>query len=327
MDRPLVAVVMAGGTGTRLYPASRRHRPKQFLSFGSDRSLLERTIDRLEFADDVIVSTQAAFADDVQEHIAEESVIVEPEGKDTGPALLYATHVVDTRYDDPVVLCVPSDHVIEGDFEAVARRTAEVAIETGGLVTIGIEPQEPDTGYGYIQPGKERGGYAPVDAFHEKPDRDTAAHYVDEGYYWNAGIFAWTPATLRREARDTPLDPLLEALAEDEPEAGFSVVESISVDRAVMERSADVYVVPGAFAWDDLGSWDAVARVFGEELAASLQLDTDGVVVAGDDVHVTAIGVSDLVIAAYDDRILVVPTDETQRVRDAVDELQENGLF
>ncbi|WP_299335932.1 mannose-1-phosphate guanylyltransferase [Haloplanus sp.] len=336
MDRPLIAVVLAGGTGSRLYPASRSDRPKQLLALGDGAdSLLERTVARVGFADEVVVSTRPDIAGAVREAVPETTVTVEPAGRDTGPALVYATHRVRERFDDPVVLAVPSDHHVAGDFETTARRGGRVAAETGSLVTFGVEPTRPETGYGYVEPGADRGDHADVAAFHEKPDADTARRYVEAGYYWNGGIFAWTPEAFLSAARSTPLAPLVEALERDDAAAGFEAVDPVSVDHAVFERADDVVVVPLAVEWDDLGSWDALRRllpadddgtVVGGD-AEAVTVDATNNLVAGDDVHVSLVGVEGLTVVAYGDRVLVVPTEKAQRVRDVVADLERRGEF
>jgi len=335
-DRSLVAAVLAGGIGSRLYPASRSHRPKQLLALGNgDETLLERTVSRVAFADEVVVVTRPEFADAVRETVPEASVLVEPAGKDTGPALAYATHWIDERIDDPTVLALPSDHHVAGDFETAACRGARVAAETAALVTFGVDPTRPDTGYGYIEPGRDHGDYAEVDAFHEKPGAETATAYVDRGYYWNAGIFAWTPAAFRTAAAGTPLEPLLDALDAGTPGDGFAAVDPVSVDHAVLERADDVVTVPLDVEWDDLGSWDAFQRLLpadedGTVVAGDAEvvsLDATDNVVASDGVHVSLVGVEGLAVVAYDDRVLVVPTEDTQRVRDLVATLKERGEF
>lgn len=339
-----VALVLAGGVGSRLYPASRGDRPKQFLALGGEEPLLARTVDRLAFADRVVVATRERFADDVADHLAEHipevdsEVLIEPAGKDTGPALTYATHSIrETSEGESVVVAAPSDHhVPEEDveeFRETIRTAARVAGETGRLVTVGVEPTRPEPGYGYIEPGADRGDYREVRRFVEKPDRETAEEYVAAGYYWNAGIFAWTPDAFLAAARDSPLEPLVDALEAGDPAAGFDAVAPESVDHAVMERADDVAVVPAGFDWDDLGAWDALARILAVDadgnavLGEALTLDAADNVVASDGTHVSLVGVDGLAVVAWDDRVLVVPKEEAQRVREVVDRLKEAGLF
>jgi len=354
MDVPIVAVVMAGGTGTRLYPASRSDRPKQFLSFGRDRSLLARTVDRCSFADEVVVLTGERHAERVHDHAPEATVLVEPAPKDTGPALVYAAAQLRELLGECVLLNLPSDHVVgsearrasgsraepgDGGFADVARTACEVAAgagpdaDGGHLVTLGVEPDRPATGYGYIEPGADRGAYREVAQFREKPDAEAAADLLERGCYWNAGMFAWRPGALLSAARDSPLAPLVAALADDRPGEGFDAVEPVSVDYAVMERADDVAVVPADVAWDDLGAWDALARVLAADddgnvaLGDALTVDATGNVLASDDKHVSVVGADDLVVAAFDDRVLVAPKDDAQRVRAVVAQLREEGLF
>jgi len=333
MTPPLVGLVMAGGTGTRLYPASRSDRPKQFHRLGGEASLLARTVDRLDFADEVFVVTDERLAPRVHEHAPTAGVLVEPQARDTGPALVYATHRIREQVGDCVVLAVPSDHVVDGAFADTARRAARVAVETGGLVTIGVEPTGPATGYGYIQPEAEQSGAFSVAQFREKPDRETAKRFVRDGFYWNAGMFAWTPEALLREAHESPLAPLVEALESGEPPTGFAAVDAVSIDYAVLERTDRAFVVPADFEWDDLGAWDALERVLESDadgnavLGDALAVDATGNVLASDDAHVSVVGVDDLVVAAFDDRVLVVPKKESQRVREVVSRLRAEGLF
>ncbi|MGQ3411647.1 mannose-1-phosphate guanylyltransferase [Natrinema sp. LN54] len=351
MDRPVIACVLAGGTGSRLYPASRGDRPKQFLALGGERSLLSRTMDRTAFADERYVLTRDSFADEIHDHAPEAGVLVEPDGKDTGPALVYAAWRLRERFDrEPVLVCLPSDHHVEDEaaFATRLERAAEIAVETDGLITLGVEPTRPSTGYGYVVPSRSdfdggSGGadYAAVDRFTEKPDREEAARLVDSGAYWNAGVFAWTPGSLLNAARDSPLAPLVAALEDGDPDRGFDAVDPVSVDYAIMERAADVFVTSLSVAWDDLGTWDAVGRTL--EAAADaddagatandavagdiLPIDAANNVVAAPDAHVSLLEVEDLIVAAYDDRILVAPRDSSQRVRDAVARLRERDLF
>ncbi|WP_123536840.1 mannose-1-phosphate guanylyltransferase [Halosimplex salinum] len=337
MPDTIVAVVLAGGTGTRLYPASRSDRPKQFLSFGGDQSLLAETVERAGFADEVYVLTRPDLADQVREHAPNAAVLTEPEPKDTGPALAYAAHRVREQVGDCTLVCLPSDHHVEGDFANTLEGAASVAAETDSLVTVGVEPTRPETGYGYIKPGEEATtdaghAYYPVETFTEKPDQGAAMRYRHHGYYWNAGMFAWTPDAFLREAADSDLAPLVDALDDGDPEGGFDAVDPVSVDYAVMEATENAALVPATFEWDDLGAWDAIERVLdGDEdgnvvLGDGLTVDAENTVVATDG-HASVVGVDDVVVASYGDRTLVVPKRQAQRVREVVAELEADDLF
>lgn len=344
-----VAVVLAGGRGTRLYPASTADTPKQFQSFGADRSLLTRTVDRARaVADRTFVLTREAYADRIHEHAPGVGVLVEPEPKDTGPALVYAAYRIREQVDDPVLLCLPSDHLVGEGYAETFARACEVARETGGLVAVGVRPTRAATGYGYVEPGEDHGDYAAIASFTEKPDAATAAGFRERGFLWNAGIFAWTPDALLDAAREAGMGAFVDELAED-PAAAFAAVEAVSVDYAVMEPVADAgsdpvadagseavaaraYVVPADVAWDDLGSWDALERVReGDDagnvrLGETLALDAaDCVLAAGEGQHVSAVGVRDLVVAAYEGRVLVVPKSSAQRIREVVAALEETA--
>jgi mannose-1-phosphate guanylyltransferase len=332
MTPPLVAVILAGGTGTRLYPATRSDRPKQFRSFGRDRSMLAETVRRAGFADEVYVLTRPSFADAIREHAPSAAVLTEPAPRDTGPALVYAAHRIREQVGECVLCCLPSDHHIDGGFESTARQASQVAVETGSLVTIGVEPTRPETGYGYIEPGPDHGTHCEVASFTEKPDAGTAREYLDAGYLWNTGTFAWTPSDFLACARETELAPLVQALEADDAERGFEATPSVSVDYAVLETADDVAVVPARYEWDDVGSWDALERVLDADedgnvaLGESLTIDARENVLASDG-HVAAVGVDDLVIASFDDRTLVVPKAQAQRVRTVVQRLREDDAF
>jgi mannose-1-phosphate guanylyltransferase len=330
MDRPLVAVILAGGTGTRLYPASRPDRPKQFLSLGGERSLLERTVDRTAFADERHVLAPPRYADAVREHAPGVAVLAEPAPKDTGPALVYAAARIREQVGECVLVCLPSDHHVAGGFEPTAREAARVAVDTGALVTIGVEPDRPATGYGYIQPdATDDAAGQRVAQFVEKPDEAMAREYVAAGWYWNAGIFAWTPDALLAAAAESPLAPVVEAVEAGEPERGFERVAAASIDNAVLEAASDLYVVPADFEWDDLGTWDALGRVLDADEQDNVALgdvtrrDARGCILATDG-QLDVIGVDDLVVASFGDRTLVVPRSVCQRVREIARERTDN---
>ena len=339
-----VALVLAGGIGSRLYPASREDRPKQFLPVGGDESLLARTADRADFADEVVVATRPRFADEIDEHAPDAEVFVEPDGKDTGPALTYATHRIQELYGETtdeslVIVALPSDHYVGDDvaFRETMNAGARVAAGTDRLVTFGVTPDRPETGYGYVEPGDVRAvdgtAFHDVARFHEKPEAGTAREYVEAGYLWNSGMFAWTPERFLAAAADSALAPLVEALADGDPTAGFEAVEPVSVDYAVFEAAEDVAVVDADFTWDDLGTWDAFDRVLDRDgdgnvaIGDHTTVDAADNVIASDDKHVSLVGVSGLAVVAYDDRVLVVPKGEAGRVRELVSLLAERGEF
>jgi mannose-1-phosphate guanylyltransferase len=331
MSRTLVAVILAGGTGTRLYPASRPDRPKQFLSLTGERTLLEQTLDRTQFADRRYVLTREAYADTVRDLAPDVGVLVEPAPKDTGPALVYAAHRIARQVEDPTLLCLPSDHAIGGGFTETARRAVDVAGATGDLVTIGIDPDRPATGYGYIQPASDVGEHAQrVERFVEKPEADKAEEYVDAGWYWNSGIFAWTPEALLDAAARSDLAPLVEALEAGDPARGFEAVRAESIDNAVLETAENRSVVAGFFEWADLGSWDGVGRVLeGDEdgnvslptttdVTGEVQtLDTRNCVLATDR-RLSTVGLEDLIVASFDGHTVVVPRGDSERIREVL---------
>lgn len=311
------AVVLAGGVGSRFWPLSTPERPKQLLPLVDERSLLENTIDRLEalvHPERTLVLTSASLVTAIAAAIPSidvANIIAEPRPAGTAAALAFAAALIAERAgDDAVMTCVHADWSISDPdgFRATLSHAADVAEREHGLVTVGIVPTRPDPGFGYIEPGIpiERGDARRVSRFVEKPTRERAAEMVAQGYLWNSGIFVWRVGDFLKEIRShTP--EVAVALGEidgkhDAAERFFSAARSISVDVGVLERSDCVYVIPGDFGWDDVGTWAALHRVRAADSSGNV---ASGTVHAADScsnvVHaegnaVVLYGVSDLVV-------------------------------
>lgn len=335
-------VLMAGGRGERFWPRSTEGMPKQFLRVDGDHSLLRRTFDRaldLVPAAAIYVVTNEKYAGLVRQELPllpEQNLILEPRGRNTAPALGLAVQYLEP---ETILIAMPSDHHIVG--KARFRVTLESAVEAARLdylVTIGIPPTRPETGYGYIQMGAElaEGTILPlhrVSRFTEKPDRSTAERYVASGEYaWNSGILVARAGLLEQEI-SRHLPEVHEALVEirraspEWPALSGSAVErfagipSISIDKGVLERSDRVAVVPGHFGWNDLGDWAALSRLLpldenGNAVIGEVLLqDAARMVVHGSDRLVVALGVSDLIIVDTPHVLLVCGRDQAQEVR------------
>ena len=264
------AVILAGGSGSRFWPLSTPSRPKQVLPLSGDRSTAEEAFARLEGLvprERILLVTGAALAGPLQEllGISPENLLVEPRAASTGPALIWATWEAFRRDPDAEVLSLHADWAVR-DADAF-RRAADLALRTAtthnALVTVGIVPSRPETGYGYIVPGPSLDNQArTVARFSEKPDAATALTLLAEGALWNSGLFAWTARTLLRETRaHTPeVARHLSTLERGDVNQFFENVTPVSIDVGLLERSNAVVVVPGIFPWDDIGTWDALAR-------------------------------------------------------------------
>lgn len=345
-------VILCGGAGTRLWPLSRSDRPKQFLDLTEGGSMfqktLERVADRARFAPPIMVSGgQHLEAIEAQCGEAPAAVILEPVRRNTAPAIALAAHWLAGHDREAVMLVMPSDHHIainDAFLDAVER--GAVAAQAGRLVTFGIRPDAPETGYGYLEMEATEvvHGVKGLRQFVEKPDRATAERYLaNPNFAWNAGIFMFRAGDFLDElASFAPAigEATARALANATvngnrimPDAAsFAGSPDISVDYAVMEHTRRGAVVPVAMGWSDVGSWDAVARIGsgdadGNKLKGSAQIfDCSGTLAFGaDGMLVTALGVSDLVIIATRDSVLVMPRDRAQDVKKVVAALKDTA--
>ena len=349
MNTTLIPIILAGGKGERFWPVSRKKRPKQFLCLdGSDRSLLQATADRLlELAggwDKLWVITSAIIADGVKEQLPdlpETNILVEPEGKDTAPAVAWATLEVSKQHgQDAVVGFFPADHWI-GDaqaYEQTLKASAMLAEQEKAIVTLGIKPNYPATGYGYIEQGETKGEFGglpvyQVSRFTEKPDRATAQSFIDTGKFsWNSGMFIFKAGVVLDELK-TYAPEIIQPLIE-KGKTAYSQIEKKSIDYALMEKTQLAHVLPANFGWDDLGDWNGVERLLkgdkeNVELATHVSQDTQGAVVyaSDEDEVIVTIGLEDIVIVRDRNVTLVVHKERTQDIKQIVKALQKDPKF
>lgn len=346
---PLITpVILSGGSGTRLWPMSRSARPKQFLPLASDKTMFEATCARVadasRFAPPLVVAN-AAHADLIEEQLgdtATASLLLEPMARNTAPAIALAALACPA---DAVMLVIPSDHVIADNaaFQQAIDRALPFARD-GWLVTFGIDPDGPETGYGYIKGADALAdGVARVERFIEKPPRDAAeAMILAGGHYWNGGIFLFRAdaflgalAVLAPEMLHAAQQAMASAARTGRrvlPDAdAFAKAPAISIDYAVMEKSDRVAVVPVRMGWSDLGSWDALYGIAardggGNALSGDVTaIDTQGCLIRGDGLRVTAVGVQDLIIVASGDSVLILPRGASQDVKRVYDTLPDEA--
>ncbi len=350
-------VIMAGGSGTRLWPLSRQAAPKQFQSLVTDRTMLEETISRVDVPagvnarlTDPIVICGEAHRRQVEEIAAHASIplnrlIVEPVGRNTAPAAIVASLAVAAEDPEGLILLLPADHHVaaaEAFHDALGQ--ALHAAKEGFLTTFGIEASRPETGYGYIRAGDPLSeGVSKVDRFVEKPNAETAATYIADGRYtWNAGIFLFRAQALLDAAQEHAEDILADTRAafdaatrEDlviklDPSL-FAAIRAESIDYAIMEHTDKAAMVgPVRMGWNDIGSWRAVR----DQLAADgasltvgdvVTIDCENSLIRSDGPLVTAVGLKDLIVVATKDSVLILPADRAQEVKTVVDRLQSGN--
>jgi mannose-1-phosphate guanylyltransferase len=345
-------LIMAGGRGERFWPQSRQNHPKQLLNFAGSGSMIQETVWRvkeLTVPANIYIVTNALYAGLIREQLPEipaENIIIEPEGRNTAPCIGLAALFIEARDPEGVMVVLAADHLIKkpAEFCRILQQGVDVAAQTGGVVTLGITPDRPETGYGYIKMGAAVTAEIPVhrvERFTEKPDQRTAAAFLADGHYlWNSGIFIWQTATLRQLIA-TYLPQLhqgLEAIKRVRDSDNYEAVlrekyakfEKISIDYGIMERASEVYVIPAEVGWDDVGSWLALERTIdsdrdgnvlvGEEIIA---LDSqDCIVTATGKRLVAAVGVRDLIYVETDDAVLLCPKSRAQDVKLILEELR-----
>jgi len=337
-------LILAGGSGTRLWPASRETYPKQFLKLNGKKSLLQQTVERIlkiSSPEDIILLTNEQYKfhvlaelNEISENLTDK-ILLEPARRNTAPAIAFGMKYCLERLSvepSEVLLVCPSDHIIKPVEKFVEYvRLAEKVAKQGYLITFGIKPLYPETGYGYIKiTGEDKGGYYSVERFTEKPDFETAKRFLSEGnYFWNSGMFAFTIETMIEELRlcapeiyqlfDHPLEAMI---------ANFHKMPDISIDYAVMEKSKKVVAIPMDIYWSDIGSWDSLYDVLEKDekgnviLGNVLTKETENSLIIGNKRLIATIDLKDLIIVETDDALLIAKRGSAQKVKHIVEELK-----
>ena len=345
------AVIMAGGVGERFWPKSRQHCPKQFLSLTSDReTMIQKTVKRLTplvSLEDIYIITNADYLTLVHEQLPQippENVIAEPCPRNTAPAIGLVSSLIAKKYQDAVMFFLPSDHLIhdEQNYIDTLRKAADAALQDKNLITLGIKPTYPETGYGYIQYQQDNAqdGIYSVERFVEKPDSETAESYLASGnYLWNSGMFIWKASSILYNIEKympdlyQGLQPIKEAYLTEEFNAvlnqQFPLLPSESIDFGVMEKAEHILTIPGDFGWDDVGSWLALERINQTDENYNLldgniiSLDSHNCTVSGNGRLIAMLGIEDLVIVDTNDALLICHKNQTQEIKKILAQLKE----
>lgn len=344
------ALIMAGGRGERFWPKSRKNMPKQFLSLTNDgKTMIQLTVERiLKLVDieDIFIATNRDYKPLVMQQLPqlpEENILCEPVGRNTAPCIgLGAVHIA-RKYDDAIMFVLPSDHLIKHGsiFRHTLQDAAEIAQKGENLATIGVTPDYPETGYGYIKflPDRCHGSAFEVDRFVEKPDRKTAEEYLaTDQYLWNSGMFVWKVSTILNNLEKylpetyAGLQRIKAAIGTEEGqtvlEKEFRAFKSESIDYGIMEKAENIYTIPGSFGWDDVGSWLAVERIqhsneFGNVISGeAVTVDTKRCIIQGDKRLIATVGVEDLIIVDADDALLVCKKGEAGQIKKVLEILR-----
>lgn len=347
------ALIMAGGRGERFWPKSRQALPKQFLSLTNDgKTMIQLTVERilpLVNLEDIYIATNANYKHLVLEQLPglpEENILCEPVGRNTAPCIgLGAVHI-QHKYEDAIMIVLPSDHLIKyNDMFAVTLANACDVAETGSnLVTIGITPNYPETGYGYIKVNKNKPLKKTFSAerFVEKPNLDLAKSYIESGdYYWNSGMFIWKLSSILKSMKvfmsDTyeGLLKIQSAIGKPEEEhvlkQVFPEFVSDSIDYGIMEKASGIYLIPGNFGWDDVGSWLAVERVKGADSSENtlsgnvIALNTEHCTIEGQDRLIATLGLKNLIIVDTKDALLIADKNSSEDIKKLLSVLRETN--
>ena len=344
------ALIMAGGRGERFWPRSRKHLPKQFLSLtGDGKTMIQLTVERilpLVEMEDIFIATNKDYKELVKKqlpNLPEENILCEPVGRNTAPCIGLGAMHISKKYEDALMMVLPSDHLIKYNsmFVSTLKEACKIAEDNTNLVTIGITPSYAETGYGYIKfnPAVSLGQAFEVDRFVEKPTLEVAKEYLEtEEYLWNSGMFVWrTSSILTNMERFMPdtyegLLRIKESIGTEQEEAvlekEFTAFHSESVDYGIMEKAEHIYTIPGTFGWDDVGSWLAVDRIrksneFGNVVTGNIiTVNSRNCIIEGSKKLIAAVGLKDLVIVDSEDAILICDKQTTGDIKKVLENLK-----
>lgn len=353
----VTAVIMAGGKGERFWPKSRTNLPKQFLNISGNKSMIQQTIARLELLisiNQIFVVTNELYAELIHAqipHLPEQNIIIEPIGRNTAPCIGLASLFVEEQYPDSTMIVLPSDHIIENEegFLNILKTATEFTSTNNSMVTLGISPKYPETGFGYIESSDQMQilnnlEIHKVSRFVEKPDYQTAQSYLEAGnFYWNSGIFIWKTATIRNAFKEhmpdlhDVLETIKASLQEKDREgivkSEFNKMPDQSIDYGIMEKMKDIYVIPCKFGWDDVGSWTALDRINerddnGNVIRGNiLNIDTKRCIIESNNGKLIAtLGIEDLIVVDTDDVTLICTKEKAQEVKLLIKELRMQKL-
>lgn len=354
------AVILAGGGGTRLWPKSRKQTPKQFLKLIGNETMMQIAVSRITKMipwERIIVVTNELYKDEVHKQLPEvpvSNIIAEPQKKDTALAMLVGALYAKTLDPEAVCINLASDHIVtdKQEFMRVMKHAAQTAAENDYLVTVGISPNRPATGFGYIKIGEDLkklgNGLSlfKVDSFTEKPNEATARAFISTGkYFWNANMYVWSSAVLQRAFQThlhsmyeltKDLEDLKEKKFHDALPKIYDKAEAISVDYAISEKATNLVLIPGDFGWDDVGDWKVVYDLEKKDLAGNVVIGDDATrkilainsqnnLIHADGKLVAMLGVDDMIVIDTDEILMIIPKSQSQDVKKLVERLKEEN--
>ena len=349
----LFAVIMAGGVGSRFWPRSKKKNPKQLLKIFGENTMIQDTVERIKGIcpiENILIVTNEKQKNGVAEQLPDipaENIIIEPFGRNTAACIGLASIIIQERSSNAVSFVLPADHVIieKDDFLKTLKTAANYAIENPALVTIGIHPTRPETGYGYLQIDEDSGknNVFKVMTFAEKPNYNTAVNFIKSGdFFWNSGMFIWRTETILNEIKKHMPD-LYEGLMQIKEQINspdfknnlsniYGQLKSVSIDYGIMEKSENVFLVKGKFSWSDVGSWEAVYQLSKKDEEGNVKIGkiyTDMVLdsyIYSPDNFTAVIGLDNIIVINYKDTLLICRRDKAQDVKNIIDYLKLNKL-